>query len=356
MPAARPLDSLQASRAVAATTVVLFHANGILSEPKYLGYEVAPIFRAGDSGVSLFFVLSGLVMWLAHRNDFGRPGAALRFLWKRFRRIYPPMWITLVLILIPLLLVPAYGPPGSRDPLVIFGSFVAWPASSDPLLGIEWTLRHEVIFYIALAAAIAWPRIRLVGAVVALATSAFGGLLPFPLSFIFSPYNFLFVSGLVVGWLHGRRQDRPAPLSLALGLLVFAAVWVANCLRYTDTDHSYLGYGAGAALILYGLANTEASGRLRIPRWLAFVGDASYSIYLVHFPVLSICAKLTHGRLPPLAIYAVCVPVAISGGIAFYWFVERNLLKALPSSLTGRTQPAAAPPIAPATATNSAPD
>jgi exopolysaccharide production protein ExoZ len=127
-------------------------------------------------------------------------------------------------------------------------------------------------------------------------------------------------------------------------------------LKLTDTDHSFLGYGAGAALILFGLANTEASGHLRVPRWLAFVGDASYSIYLVHFPVLSICAKIVHGRLPPIGVYAVCVPVALAGGIAFYWFVERNLLKALPSSLTNRSKAATPPAIVPATVASSAPD
>ena len=151
----RSIYSLQASRAVAATTVVLFHANAMLSEPKYLGFEVAPLFRAGDSGVSLFFVLSGLVMWLAHHNDFGRPGATPGFLWKRFRRIYPPMWATLILVLPVFLLVPSFGTPGARDPVMIAGAFGAWPATSEPLLAVEWTLRHEIIFYVALAAAIA---------------------------------------------------------------------------------------------------------------------------------------------------------------------------------------------------------
>ena len=89
--------------------------------------------------------------------------------------------------------------------------------------------------------------------------------MPFPLSFIFSPYNFLFGAGLAAGWLYDRRQESAAPMSFALGVLIFAGVWIANCVRLTNTDHSYLGYGVGAALILFGLARTEASGAYASP-------------------------------------------------------------------------------------------
>jgi len=52
------------------------------------------------------------------------------------------------------------------------------------------------------------------------------------------------------------------------------------------------GYTVGSALVVAGLVQAERACRLPVPRGLGFLGDASYAIYLVHFPALSLLSKV----------------------------------------------------------------
>jgi peptidoglycan/LPS O-acetylase OafA/YrhL len=84
---ARPLNTLQAGRAVACLAVLLLHTDVTLTLPKYLGHDIFPIFNAGGAGVQFFFVLSGFVILLVHQKDIDNPSKVAEFLWKRFRRV-----------------------------------------------------------------------------------------------------------------------------------------------------------------------------------------------------------------------------------------------------------------------------
>jgi exopolysaccharide production protein ExoZ len=116
----RPLNTLQAGRAGASLAVLLFHTNAILSLSKYLGRDVFPLFKSGASGVQFFFVLSGFVILLVHEKDVGNPAKIGEFLWKRFRRIYPPFWIGLLIITPVYFLIPSFGVGGERSLSMIF--------------------------------------------------------------------------------------------------------------------------------------------------------------------------------------------------------------------------------------------
>ena len=86
-----------------------------------------------------------------------------------------------------------------------------------------------------------------------------------------------------------------------------------------------LVYGPAAALIVYGLAAAELAGTYLAPRWLRPVGDASYSIYLIHCAVgwhaVIYGCYVPHNRLPHLGwlagTFAACVAAgfALGGGV-----------------------------------------
>ena len=61
--------TLQMGRGIAALAVLLYHENVYFSA--YMSYEPIKILRAGNAGVWFFFVLSGAIMVLAHRDWFG---------------------------------------------------------------------------------------------------------------------------------------------------------------------------------------------------------------------------------------------------------------------------------------------
>lgn len=65
--------SLQAGRGIAAMLVVLFHLGGAFAAEKYFGIAAFSIpFKFGSAGVELFFVLSGFIIFSAHRDDIGQ--------------------------------------------------------------------------------------------------------------------------------------------------------------------------------------------------------------------------------------------------------------------------------------------
>jgi len=330
--ARRSIDTLQAGRALAALAVVLYHTNITLALPKYLGTDIVPLFDFADCGVQYFFVLSGFVIWLIHARDIGSPGRAPAFLRKRVQRIYPPLWGVLLLLLPASLLLSAGG-----DELHLWtlaSAFLVLPVSHEVLLGTEWTLRHEVLFYLMFALLIWRWRAGAVAMALWLALSAAGGLvrLDFPASFLFSSQHLLFAFGAAACMTWNRGAPRAPGLLLGLGLGQFAATWALLFLLRGCVHHGALtdwSYGMGAALTVLGGAGLEMRGSLRLPRWLLFLGEASYSIYLVHFPVVSalcrVAARLRGAGLDPLLLAAVAV-LAAAAGIAFHLWVERPLL------------------------------
>jgi len=52
----------------------------------------------GYSGVEIFFVLSGFIMYYVHRKDIGKKGVVFDYIWKRITRIFPLFWIVILAI------------------------------------------------------------------------------------------------------------------------------------------------------------------------------------------------------------------------------------------------------------------
>jgi len=94
----KDLQSLQALRAVAAILVVLFHMN-VYTIPFVLGADALwSGLNMGYSGVEIFFVLSGFIMYYVHRKDIGKKGVVFDYIWKRITRIFPLFWIVILAI------------------------------------------------------------------------------------------------------------------------------------------------------------------------------------------------------------------------------------------------------------------
>jgi exopolysaccharide production protein ExoZ len=91
---------------------------------------------------------------------------------------------------------------------------------------------------------------------------------------------------------------------------------------------------SGLALMLAGLATLERTGRLGIHGWLAFAGDASYSIYLTHINLegllLKVAVKLhLNAMLGPQLAFFIVLAGTVALGCAAYVLVERPLMRLL---------------------------
>jgi peptidoglycan/LPS O-acetylase OafA/YrhL len=79
------------------------------------------------------------------------------------------------------------------------------------------------------------------------------------------------------------------------------------------------------------MVESERRSKLRIAGWLRLLGDASYSIYLVHFFALSLLAKIFWACgaariIPPMIAYLLLASLAVAAGTLCHLIIERPLL------------------------------
>ncbi len=335
---------LQAFRGLAAVLVVVFHvSHSIFGQAKYwLARPFGDVFEFGHAGVEFFFVLSGFIIYFVHRRDIGQPGRLRHFAWKRIRRIYPTYWVVLLLVTPVFYVFAATGTGVERLPSVWVDSLLLVHVlrGGGEVLSVSWTLFHEVLFYGVFALSIASRRLGAVAFLAWMAACAgvygWGGDLPEAVLFYLSPLHLLFAMGMGAAWMVGRGRVAAPGLLAVLGAGIFAAVAVAKVWAAPVSDDTLsLGYGLGSAILLVGAVELERRGRLVVPGFLAFLGDASYSVYLVHVVALSIAAKLLRRladsgvALPPALVFVALAAGGVAAGLAFHVVVETRLLNFL---------------------------
>jgi peptidoglycan/LPS O-acetylase OafA/YrhL len=320
--------SVQYARGVAAVSVVLFHAfndAGVTHYPE----------QVLQAGVDLFFAISGFIMWV---TTFGSGIGSRAFLGKRIRRIVPLYWLFTAFAVSIAVIAPQLGKrTGIGDAIA---SFLFLPAQNtathavEPVIAPGWTLNHEMLFYVIFAVALILPAVPRFVAVIGLNVAlVLVGLVfhsPLVVSFYSNPIILEFVFGVAVGWIYtsGRSASRRVSTAVvacgALAMIGLAAAWGQEVwLRVVV-------WGLPAAVILLALALTEnfRSVRLR-PRWL-FVGDASYSIYIVHGVFLSaLFALIKHAGVPKIAMIPLGAPAAVICGMLVYRYIERPITRQL---------------------------
>lgn len=346
------LRSLQVGRAVAALLVVAYHADGSIFRTPKLWSETAlgGFFAFGHAGVYFFFVLSGFIIAAAHSRDIGQPDRAPNYLMRRIIRVYPVYWIVLIPIAAIYFARPGLSKPELTAHWVIANSFALIGLYNRSSLAVAWTLFHEILFYLLFALVIVNRRIGsmvLAGWMAAcLLTSVF-----FPDAvrgiYALALVNLLFGVGLGC-FAATRRRGVPAPACVTgLGCLGFLAAGLyENRFGFADVAGSVASYGASSALIVLGLVSRERIRPIAVSRLPLLFGDASFSIYLVHYPVLSIVARLwlkVFGKAVPVDLaYIGIVVVCVAIGVGFHLVVEKPLTHVLMARWRERERPAGA--------------
>jgi peptidoglycan/LPS O-acetylase OafA/YrhL len=323
------LIGIQFGRAVAAMLVVFYHGGRML--PQYLGdMSFAQYFKFGNAGVDFFFVLSGFIIYYVHHSDINHPSRLDRYVFRRLTRIYPIYW---VVTLLGVALLVAKMDWAELAPVHVIASFLLIPHAQEPVVGVAWTLSHEMLFYSVFAVLICSRAlgVLLVGlwALVVVLGSAIPNGSGF-IQFVGDPYHIEFALGVFAAYLARSHPIRTAPVLAALGVIAFLIVGME--FNAVALEHKFLGrlmYGMSSTLIIYGLAVWEARGSIVFPKWSAYLGAASYSIYLIHTFLLGWFGRAVSKVVAPgtasSVLYVAVAVGAVAGGCALYQFVERPL-------------------------------
>jgi peptidoglycan/LPS O-acetylase OafA/YrhL len=337
------LSNLQALRGVACLAVVLYHVAGwevmIWSPVKVLW----PVRWFGFAGVDLFFALSGFIITWAHHRDLGRPWKLPGYLFRRAWRIYPPYWAALPVAIALSATVakqPVFTPGWPSDWL----DWVLLAPRSDAcrFVPVAWSLFYELMFYLGFALLFLIPRraaavFACLWAVLVVAAKVFDWRPgAFAAELAVSPLVLEFVGGALAAGLMSRGVTRGARPCIALAVTWLVAL---GALFHTKNPDELGGnlwprvltFGPPAVLAVYAAAAGDESGTLRLPRWLRPIGDASYSIYLLHVPggvtALFLTWRIGHSLLPHLVWIGAMIAAGVGGGWVMYRLVERPLMK-----------------------------
>lgn len=351
------LSNVQVLRGLAALAVVVFHARGELDA---VGIQNrVPALFAGAFGVDVFFVISGLVMVYASVPLFGAASSALPFMGKRLARIVPLYWgVTALFVL--LNPTDARGDLGQRafaKFIVLSLAFVPYlaPANDElnPVYPLGWTLDYEMVFYFCFALVLFLPRrpavTLLTGSFVALIVVC--KIMPVPdwMFYLGSTQILEFVAGMGIAEiaLSGFRLRRGAALVLiasGLAMMQIAIPWFDNWWG----EWRGIVWGAPAAAIVGGMAlcvPERKDGSVR--RWCERLGDASYSLYLVHYglyvaieAILRRALDLT--RLPAVPFMALLVGLAVVTGFIVHRSFEVPVTRWLQRLVAPRQPPSLA--------------
>jgi peptidoglycan/LPS O-acetylase OafA/YrhL len=363
------LDALDGMRGLAAFVVVLHHivlASSPMLAADYAGQPSRPgwvhwwlsetplhFIWAGPEAVVVFFVLSGFVLALPAVKD-GTSWFRTSYFPKRLIRLYLPVWAAILLAAVWRLMeerprIPTsswwlqqHAVPIRAHDAVMQGTLTnsgSW--AFDPVLwSLHWEVFYSAVLPVALAVIVASrQRPALAGALwfTCGVSVGWGTAAGDPKA----EYLPMFVIGALLAFDSHRMTRRLArTASPALGALTIVALLLLTANYWVRPDwfgngtvsplllgvrESATTFGASLMLLLaLGSSSFVAVVKSRPIKWL---GSRSYSIYLVHEPVVVSLAYALGTKETPLLLLLLAVPAALAIAELFWRAIERPSIK-----------------------------
>lgn len=345
---ARLLVNVQFLRFIAAALVLTYHGAQGIAEKMAIDNPFRDVcLLIGFSGVDLFFVISGFIIYSSNTGEIGLQHAT-RFITLRAARIFLGYW--------PFFFI-AWGMLHSLNPaklerVNILSSFFLLPDKIfATLINVTWSLSFELYFYcIFFVLFFVKNRYRIILGM-STAVLCFGIFANYALNayswsgfknlsdtarFITSPWLLEFFSGCIVAHKINKGGRAGVWLAIAAGIALFtlggilnATVMDGKIAKFFNYHYRMTIFGGGGALLIYGLVNLEHRGILIFPRFSMLLGGASYSLYLCHTIILDtieysvLQTWLIGAALPPMLTYVALLLLIQTLAVIFYLLVEK---------------------------------
>ncbi len=221
---------------------------------------------------------------------------------------------------------------------------------TNPIHEFGWSLCFEMTFYLVFAAILVLARNRvltllpaffLVGTVVNLVVPPVW----YFLDFLFNPMTLEFSLGVL---LYRYRQHLHGKVLLLPALVLTLSPWLLHGTSHLGFHlevlasrelswQRFLHWGLPAAAFVMVILAADLSQKVRWPRWLVLLGDASFSVYLIQPYTLTFAIRLGHKLDLPSTVRAlVFLGATLVGGLALYHLAEKPLIRFLRSRIPAR--------------------
>jgi peptidoglycan/LPS O-acetylase OafA/YrhL len=292
----RFIPEMDGLRFVAISLVVLFHLSGYLIVKSPVTYGTPPdadwlarVANEGRRGVELFFVISGFILG--------------KYYLRRLTRLEPPYIVTLLVFFLLQPFIDGKALAGQFPHLIasVFYLHNLTYSHISTVLGVAWSLEIEVQFYILVPVLTLLFTVRdrgrrratLLGTMVLIlvAQSVF---LPDGVRGHLSILAYLqfFVAGFVLADIYITDWREAPALSWwwdGVALLGWPALYLI--LRTTALRHWVFPF---AILLLFCAAfRGRITNFLTTRPWITAIGGMCYTMYLIHYPVISVVGRVT---------------------------------------------------------------
>ncbi len=338
----KTIASIQLLRGVASLLVVFLHItvnyNNVFATPL-----LGNFFLFGGSGVDIFFVLSGFIITYTNLGNAGNKAAIGGFVKRRLIRIFPVYWLIISIFVLLQVLLPAfYKTPFDLSFSNMVATYLLLPGHMM-VNGVSWSLTNELFFYLLFIIALLIPhkRISLYLMLVYLALLLVFGIANYSFenshlvyAFIWNPMNIEFFLGVISAILYSKLNGKLAWPFFIVGMLWFIAGILINNHHmdiYSTAFNRVLLFGMPSFFIILGITVLERQGKTGVHQLFLQLGDASYSIYLFHLPVVAAFfkilqyLKITDPYLTGVSLCFLILLICIAG-VLIYHKIEKPLI------------------------------
>ncbi len=325
---------LEAGRGAACLWVLFFHSINcfpIAGLPEVLK-PVRAVGGWGWLGVEVFFAISGWCIAERIARGFRVNESGFHFAIERLLRIFPTYWAALaVLVAIRLAAVPfnsahlsgctPEGWQGWLGSILLLDTYMG----RGSFLEVSWTLVYELGFYLCATIALMAATRRVVKFRVLFILGCLMCLFPWTAHGGSAPWRVLalwpdFFAGMAAWWA-ARRGSRASGYAVLVAMLAIATIWPTYWALERLT-------AIGTAWIL-ALAYTwdDRLAKMPIMRPMIWAGGVSYSLYLIHVPLMSPFFNLAERWIPYTsewftAVWSLAIVMALIGAKYLNQLVE----------------------------------
>lgn len=320
------LNNLQILRGISALLVCCFHfADYINFQDLRLG-EI--LFSKGSIGVNIFFVISGFIItFTTYKKKFtaNQSSELTLFYKRRIIRIIPLYFIlTLAWMVLGGNFMSYFHGEGAKR--LIHSVFFLPQKDTFPVLYLGWSLNYEMFFYLIFGISLLFNTKKYSFIVLFfIFTYILGIIYPFEgayLQLVTSSLNLYFVMGILLAVFFNRftvNKSRASFISI-IGVSFFL-LYLFGFLKITNPLITLMV----VSLLVFSFLLFDFTFHYKGNRFLIFLGDISYSLYLSH-PFVEIFFrkfKVAGYFNIPYFIFKILVVIAVAAFL--YHFVEKKI-------------------------------